>query len=87
MSWILKKKKRWRYVSGVTVASMAQEGRALMVSVQVILSFKPLNFKCVGLPPGQWSRRSSLVGKEFLSKDDEVALAFQYTSESTTFYR
>ena len=25
-----------------------------------------------GLPPGQWSRRSSLVGKEFLSKDDEV---------------
>ena len=25
-----------------------------------------------GLPTGQWSRRSSLVGKEFLSKDDEV---------------
>ena len=27
-----------------------------------------------GLPTGQWSRRSSLVGKEFLSKDDEVTL-------------
>ena len=84
MSWILKKKKRWRSVSGITVASMAQEERALMVCVQVT-PFKPVNFECFGLPPGQWSWRSSLVGKEFLSKDIEVALAFEYTSESITY--
>jgi len=31
-----------------------------------------------GLPPGQWSRRSSLVGKEFLSKDDEMATVMRF---------
>ena len=27
-----------------------------------------------GLPSGQWSRRASLVGNKFLSKDDQVKL-------------
>ena len=65
---------------------MAQEERASMVYEQENQPFRVLNFKCVGLPPGQWSRRSSLVGKEFLSKDDEVELAFQYTSESKKLF-
>ena len=63
---------------------MAQEERALTVCEQMI-PFESVNFDCVGLPSGQWSRRSSLVGKEFLSKDDEVAPGIS-TSESKNLF-
>ena len=65
---------------------MGQGERALTVCEQLINTFESVNFDCIGLPSGQWSRRSSLVGKEFLSKDDEVGLAFQYTSESNNLF-
>ena len=67
--WTSTKKKRWRSDSDGTVACMAPEERASMVCVQMTNFSSLFN---AGLPPGQWSRRSSLVGKEFLSKDDEV---------------